>query len=491
MRSVHHYFIMTMILLFLLPTGCRKDDASSDQSKADEHLMRDFLSDDYFATASKYYNPPPADPSAQTTTESRTKESMTAALKDYFAKNPKEVKKINQKYGYPVWEHAYNNTDEVGDFYFLPIAKTNKNKIESILFAYKKSVNEKLRFLMADRKDLSKLMKSKKAKKNNSGKYEEMTLELAVTSTALFEYNMFQSIDCELANLLKDTNLKTEMTESRSCYYVISYSVYGTHYVASDGTEVFTYHWSYYGHPICAYPTAYGPDGSTNAGTTNTTGIGGISTTDINSGSAIYIPGAETLVGLLDGKFLDCFNTTNNSNGVHSVTIYVDQPIPNSSATYSTETGYKKSNIDVGHTVISIKQIVSGVERIKTIGYYPRNSVTPNSPTTDGVFYDDGGKPFDVSYTISISPSQFNSLIQHIQNMTQYNTYHLNQQNCSDFAIDALSPIITIPDTYGSWPLGGGTNPGNLGQDLRNLSTSPTKTKNTTGGTGPLSKNCN
>ncbi|MFZ1455158.1 MAG: hypothetical protein WAT46_03890, partial [Saprospiraceae bacterium] len=56
-----------------------------------------------FATASKYYNPPPADLSAQTTTESRTKTSMTAALKDYFAKNPKEVKKINQKYGYPVW----------------------------------------------------------------------------------------------------------------------------------------------------------------------------------------------------------------------------------------------------------------------------------------------------------------------------------------------------------------------------------------------------
>ena len=491
MKSTLLPFVTMMTLLFLLPTGCRKDDSVSQPEQADEQLMRDFLSDDYFATASEYYNPSPADPSAQTTTESRTKKSMTTALKDYFAKNPKEVKKINQKYGYPVWEHALNADNEEGDFYHLPFAMTNKNKIEAILYAYKKSGNNKLGFLLIERKNLSKLMKSKKAKKNSSGKYEEMTVELAVTSTAYFENQIFLTYDCELIKLALDSNLKNGFLENRSCTYVITSTPTWGYLGYSNGTESIIWYNSYSIQAFCAYPTAYGPDGSTNAGTTNTTGIGGISTTDINSGSAIYIPGAETLVGLLDGKFLDCFNTTNNSNGVHSVTIYVDQPIPNSSATYSTETGYKKSNIDVGHTFISIKQIVSGVERIKTIGYYPRNSVTPNSPTTDGVFYDDGGKPFDVSYTISISPSQFNSLIQHIQNMTQYNTYHLNQQNCSDFAVDALSPIITIPDTYGSWPLGGGTNPGNLGQDLRNLSTSPTKTKNTTGGTGPLSKNCN
>lgn len=279
MKSTLLPFVTMMTLLFLLPTGCRKDDAAIQLDEAEAQLMRDFLSDDYFASASEYYNPPPADPSAQTTTESRTKTSMTAALKDYFSKNPDQVKKINQKYGYPVWEHALNADVDDGEFYQLPIAKTNKNKIESILFAYKKSGNEKLGFLMVDRKDLSKIKKSKKAKKNSSGKYEEMTLELAVTSTALFEYNMFQSIDCELANLLKDTNLKTEMTESRSCYYVISYSVYGTHYVAPDGTEVFVYHWQYFGYPICAYPVACFPDCTGNVGG-GTTGNGGGGSTD-------------------------------------------------------------------------------------------------------------------------------------------------------------------------------------------------------------------
>jgi hypothetical protein len=107
MKSTLLPFVTMMTLLFLLPTGCRKDDSVSQPEQADEQLMRDFLSDDYFATASEYYNPSPADPSAQTTTESRTKKSMTTALKDYFAKNPKEVKKINQKYGYPVWAACF------------------------------------------------------------------------------------------------------------------------------------------------------------------------------------------------------------------------------------------------------------------------------------------------------------------------------------------------------------------------------------------------
>ncbi|MBK9564955.1 MAG: hypothetical protein IPO37_07140 [Saprospiraceae bacterium] len=93
MKSVQITIVTMLTLLFLLPTGCRKDDSVSQLEQADEQLMRDFLSDDYFATASKYYNPPPADLSAQTTTESRTKTSMTAALKDYFCQKSKRSQK--------------------------------------------------------------------------------------------------------------------------------------------------------------------------------------------------------------------------------------------------------------------------------------------------------------------------------------------------------------------------------------------------------------
>ncbi|MCL1658564.1 MULTISPECIES: hypothetical protein [Elizabethkingia] len=43
---------------------------------------------------------------------------------------------------------------------------------------------------------------------------------------------------------------------------------------------------------------------------------------------------------------------------------------------------------------------------------------------------------------------------------------------------------ISLPKTSGNWPGGGGSNPGNLGQDLRNLNNSSVQ-KNTSGGNAP------
>ena len=232
-----------MTLLFLLPTGCRKDDTFTQLEYADEKLLSDFLSDDYFANASEYYNPPPADPSEQIATESRSKESMTAALKDYFAKNPDQVKKINQKYGYPVWQHAYNNTDEVGDFHFLPIAKTNKNKIEAILYTYKVHNTSSFGFKWLERKNLIKLKEKKDIKKNSSGKFTEINRLLATIQTAYFEQEIFGAIDCEFNEYFKlGSNLNTSIS-ARSCYYDIDVTTV-THCTSGGGyisCEVTTY----------------------------------------------------------------------------------------------------------------------------------------------------------------------------------------------------------------------------------------------------------
>jgi len=46
----------------------------------------------------------------------------------------------------------------------------------------------------------------------------------------------------------------------------------------------------------------------------------------------------------------------------------------------------------------------------------------------------------------------------------------------------------TLPDTNGSWPEGGGNNPGNLDQDIRNLNNANITT-NPNGGTAPDSNN--
>ena len=58
--------------------------------------------------------------------------------------------------------------------------------------------------------------------------------------------------------------------------------------------------------------------------------------------------------------------------------------------------------------------------------------------------------------------------------------YDLNSNNCSSFAIRALrSAGINLPFTMGTWPNGGGYNPGDLGEDIRSMSLSAGMTKST------------
>ncbi|MBP6445528.1 MAG: hypothetical protein KA341_01905 [Saprospiraceae bacterium] len=293
MKSTLLPFVTMMTLLFLLPTGCRKDDSVSQPEQADEQLMRDFLSDDYFATASEYYNPPPADPSAGTATESRTKTSMTAALKDYFAKNPKEVKNITKDLGYPIWHHTTYAVVEDEEILHIPFAKTNKNKIESVLYVSKSKDQNKLSFNMVLRKDLEKFDREKKIKKNKKvnkkkEQFSSLSKEMAVTTVAYFEQVVFQQVDCALAEMMKDDNFKPDdKVESRECFYV-SYSQttdwyqYGGGNISYLGSST-----SYGGQWVCIYTYAYGPDGTTNVETTNTTG--GVNT----SSSEIYTDGDD------------------------------------------------------------------------------------------------------------------------------------------------------------------------------------------------------
>jgi hypothetical protein len=159
MKSTLLPFVMIMTLLFLLPTGCRKDDSVSQREQADEQLMRDFLSDDFFGKNNPYYHPPAVSLTSEESTiiESRTKESMTAALKDYFAKNPDLLKKIASKNVFPVWSHGMLLDELNGDLFVLPLSRINKNNIESLVFAFKDKNTGRLTFNTLSRKSISKL----------------------------------------------------------------------------------------------------------------------------------------------------------------------------------------------------------------------------------------------------------------------------------------------------------------------------------------------
>ncbi|RZK69163.1 MAG: hypothetical protein EOO92_22285 [Pedobacter sp.] len=174
--------------------------------------------------------------------------------------------------------------------------------------------------------------------------------------------------------------------------------------------------------------------------------------------------------GILDRKdYLKSFNL-NTGGTLH---LYVDQPIANSSAAYSGVV-----NPEVGHTFVAIEQ--NGIVRV--VGFYPSAAVNPfTSPSASPAFINDSGHPYDVKLSLTLNATQLSDVISKITNYsTQYN---LNTNNCSDFAQQvSAAGGVNLPNTNGSWPGGGGTNPGNLGQDIRNMSLPSGAVIKTTGG---------
>lgn len=60
--------------------------------------------------------------------------------------------------------------------------------------------------------------------------------------------------------------------------------------------------------------------------------------------------------------------------------------------------------------------------------------------------------------------------------------YDLNTHNCTDYSLELLKKIgIDIATKDGTWPGGGGTNPGDLGEDLKNIG----GTRNISAGAAP------
>lgn len=171
-------------------------------------------------------------------------------------------------------------------------------------------------------------------------------------------------------------------------------------------------------------------------------------------------------------SYLDCFDTNQNA----TVTIYVNQPKPNSDEAWKATFG----GAVVGHTFVSITQ--GG--NVSVFGFYPNGDPNPAYPSEASIMGNDSGESFHVSISTVVSSSTLQQILNYSKNYNS--TYNLNSYNCSDFGIEVGNLAgMNLPDSYGSWPGGGGSNPGALGQFIRGLSPSGTISVNTTGGSAP------
>jgi hypothetical protein len=178
--------------------------------------------------------------------------------------------------------------------------------------------------------------------------------------------------------------------------------------------------------------------------------------------------------------YLKCFDLSAGAK----LTLFVDQPTPNSRDTWS---GWA-TDPDVGHTFIGIEQ----GNFTRFVGFYPTDGVNPyTSPSDPSSLVDDSSHPYDVKIELNLTAAQLTNIINFIKN--RVGTYNLNNYNCTDFGLNVcILAGITLPDTHGSWPGGGGSNPGDLGEDIRQMnSTSAITVTKTSGASSSNTGICN
>ncbi|WP_426062382.1 hypothetical protein [Flavobacterium sp. DSP2-3-1] len=208
----------------------------------------------------------------------------------------------------------------------------------------------------------------------------------------------------------------------------------------------------------------------------NSLGSGG-TTGDEEEKAIVFIgPDPEKVIKKIN-DYLKCFDLSKPAE----VVIYVDQPIANNAKAWS--------GTDVGHTFIAIQQ---GNTR-SVFGYWPSSSVYPATGYSTDVmaFGNDENHHFDVSIAVVVDTSKLLNIIAYANNApTQYD---LDNYNCTDFALE-VGKLAGLPlsDSSGIWPGGEGSNPGQLGQDIRNMSL-PANSRRQTIGANAASNNgtCN
>ena len=159
-----------------------------------------------------------------------------------------------------------------------------------------------------------------------------------------------------------------------------------------------------------------------------------------------------------------CF--TNNLTSTYAVSVNVNQARPGSRDKVN-----PTNEFAAGHTFLTLEQRNSdGSKIVRNIGYYPRNSVYPGKYKDASVFGEDSDTPFAVSLKIDVNGSDFKMILNSLIDQ-QSKSYDIESFNCVTSVASALKKIdVDLPLTSsGISFVFEGSNPGDFGQDIRNL----------------------
>ncbi|GEP94530.1 hypothetical protein CCY01nite_07900 [Chitinophaga cymbidii] len=105
----------------------------------------------------------------------------------------------------------------------------------------------------------------------------------------------------------------------------------------------------------------------------------------------------------------------------------------------------------------------------RTIGFYAQTPIDPMKKKSGAsMLGDDAGRKYDIKWETYVGGDQLSEMLSGAIHYA--GTYHIENYNCANFVLDILSMGgIQLPRTEGWWITGRGLNPGNLGEDIRQL----------------------
>jgi hypothetical protein len=454
---LHLQYLLAVVVIFLLIGSCKKTDVTKDQ------LNESFPS--AVIEAKGYF-------------ESTIQKPNSGDIQTESVNNTHTLSKS------PIWSKAYLATLSTGPAVVIPLKYTKKSLFKSNLDSthlYDKDISSKLVIY-----------------KDHSGQFHTEVVNMYPDSVQAKNagYSGIVKVEDWVGNFINEykyegnkikkleNNVSTGKTSTNSVnpskvavnmfmaietdYYMVTY----TYVVTDPGGGMYSY--EYLGSSYSFIDDGGGGGGGGLGGGDYGSiggGGGGGPTSKVSASNALTVEtGNDPITNVKD--YIKCFNGA--LNATYTVTLCVAQPILGERDSYSSGI----SGVNVGHTFLTFQQNAGGVFTTRSMGFYPNGIVTPGEPRAFGSLNNDQGHIYNVSLTYTTTGTQFMNILNAFSSGNSVN-YDLNTNNCTTWALSALaSGGISISTKQGSWPFGGGDDPGDLGEDIRNMQVSSNAQKN-------------
>ncbi len=214
--------------------------------------------------------------------------------------------------------------------------------------------------------------------------------------------------------------------------------------------------------------------------------------------SHIIIPGPTQIIANIAAYF-QCFTNSSGIDHSYSVTLCVDQPHPGTRQPWGITGGGAGGTINAGniintgHAFFVFSENSAGTIITRNVGFFPTSIITPLNPQSQGVLSDDENHGYNISLTFNLTNDQFFAMLNYVSigNNPGY-IYDLNSNNCTTFVLHALAAgTIALSSRQGVWPDGSGYDPGDLGEDIRQMALQSTMSRSLATSAHPNTGSCN